>query len=185
MASESEFDGSHGNFDLLGLGDDFLDLLQVSQSLDAFELPAEDLLFDIDQWVEEQSPLVFGEDYSLTHISSNQSLEVALAYSQARESRSEYDLCSSGSVSCSNSSSISIVPENMPSVTPLKNPEKRRFEDCLSEFPGTLPVDIATKRRKFSTEGRKKVGQVRKVGACILCKLMKTPVSHCDMLYWL
>jgi hypothetical protein len=61
--------------------------------------------------------------------------------------------------------------------------EKRRFEECLSEFMGTESVDKGTKRRKrYSTENRKKVDQVRKAGACIRCKLMKTPVSHLSIL---
>jgi hypothetical protein len=59
-----------------------------------------------------------------------------------------------------------------------RRPEKRRFEECLSEFVGTQPMNMTKKGRKsFSAEGRKKTDQVRKAGACIRCKLLKTPVS--------
>ena len=61
----------------------------------------------------------------------------------------------------------------------LSKPEKRRFEEYLSEFVGIQLVNKATKGRKhLSAKGRKKASQVRKAGACIRCKLMKTPVNH-------
>jgi hypothetical protein len=54
------------------------------------------------------------------------------------------------------------------------------FEQCLSEFVVTVPVDDGTRcrRKRYSSEKRKKVGQVRKAGACLRCRLMKTRVSH-------
>jgi hypothetical protein len=180
MADEYSFDGRDESFDLLGSGDDFLDMLQMSESMNPFELPSEDMLFNLDQWIEEQAPLALKEDYTQIEISSNQNLDVAIAYAQVSEPGSETDLSGSSSVSSSNSSSLSPIPPNNPSVTPPKKTQKRRFEDYLSEFLGTQPVDTATKRQKYSTEGRKKVWQVRKAGACIPCKLLKTPVSLFD-----
>ncbi len=64
-----------------------------------------------------------------------------------------------------------------------RRPEKRSFEDCLSEFVGTEPILKGTKRReRYSTEDRRKVDKVRKAGACIRCNLMETPVGHLNML---
>jgi hypothetical protein len=55
-----------------------------------------------------------------------------------------------------------------------------RFQDCLSEFVGTVQISPninATRRKPFSPTRRKEVGQVRKAGACLRCKLTKTTVS--------
>jgi hypothetical protein len=96
--------------------------------------------------------------------------------------------------SCDRVPEASPQPDSVSTTTPLERlsapaqiafntsprwPEKRRFEECLSEFVGTESVDKGTKRRRrYSTENKKKVNQVRKAGACIRCKLMKTPVRH-------
>lgn len=82
-------------------------------------------------------------------------------------------------------------PESIPGVetdtqstqqllhTVAARPQKRKLEECLSEFVGTRPTNATKKgRRPFSTEGKKKVDQVRKAGACIRCKLLKTQVSQ-------
>jgi hypothetical protein len=100
--------------------------------------------------------------------------------------------------SCDRISEASPQPDSVSTITPLERlsvpaqlafnaspsrPEKRRFDECLSEFVGTKSVDKGTKRRKgYSSEDRKKVDQVRKAGACIRCKLMKTSVSHLRIL---
>ena len=57
-------------------------------------------------------------------------------------------------------------------------PCQKRLQDCLYEFeggPNTAPS--RRKRRKFSSERRNEVYQIRKVGACIRCKLTKSSVS--------
>jgi hypothetical protein len=66
--------------------------------------------------------------------------------------------------------------ESARSVTPsLKS---TYFEACLHTFDGgPKTVPPRRKRRPFSTERRKEVSQVRKVGACIRCKLTKSSVS--------
>jgi hypothetical protein len=60
----------------------------------------------------------------------------------------------------------------------LNAQETRKFEDCLSEFAVAQANDKTTRRRKrFSNERRKEVDHIRKAGACIRCRLMKTAVS--------
>jgi len=55
---------------------------------------------------------------------------------------------------------------------------KRTFEECLFEFETSCPADLNSKRRKvFSSERRNKVRQVRKVGACVRCRIMKISVN--------
>jgi hypothetical protein len=53
-----------------------------------------------------------------------------------------------------------------------------QFTDCLHEFEG-MPNRTAPRRRRkrFDPMRRKEVDQLRKVGACIRCRLTKTPVS--------
>jgi hypothetical protein len=55
---------------------------------------------------------------------------------------------------------------------------QKRFEECLHEFEGGPQTDSPRrKRRKFSFGRRKEVSQMRKVGACIRCKLTKSSAS--------
>ena len=69
--------------------------------------------------------------------------------------------------------------DHLASNASLSRPKKRRLEEYLYEFVGIQSVNKTTKgRKRLSVEGRKKAYQVRKAGACIRCRLMKTSVSH-------
>lgn len=59
----------------------------------------------------------------------------------------------------------------------VEQPKQWSFEDCIGNFP--LSNKLVKQRKQFSSERRQKVGQVRKAGACIRCRVMKTPVSKC------
>jgi hypothetical protein len=66
---------------------------------------------------------------------------------------------------------------------PLLPPaKKRKFEDGLSQFIGVKNPGRKTKQRKpFVPERRKEVDQVRKVGACLRCRITKTRVSTIEL----
>ena len=157
---------------------DFFDEYMVSEWIDSFEFP-DSIQADIRiATAEEDSAIIYNDD--------------GIANSNFGDDR-EYLFTSSNRVP-----EASLEPDNVSKTTPLdhfsvpvqlasnpspRRPEKRSFEDCLSEFVGTEPVVKGAKgRERYSTEDRKKVDQVRKAGACIRCKLLKTPVSHLRML---
>lgn len=54
--------------------------------------------------------------------------------------------------------------------------EVTALEECLHEFEvGTKLPSAGRRRKRFSPQRRKEVDQLRKVGACITCKLSKSP----------
>lgn len=56
--------------------------------------------------------------------------------------------------------------------------KKRKLEDCLSQFEGVKNLGRKRRqRRTFAPERRKEVDQVRKVGACLRCRITKSRVS--------
>jgi len=64
-----------------------------------------------------------------------------------------------------------------------KSSKRRRIEDYLLEFDGPQPANMERHRRSpFKPEKRKKVGDVRKAGACLRCRLLKRPVSNSVLL---
>jgi hypothetical protein len=158
---------------------DFFDAYLVSEWIDSFELPCS-------RQVGTGNPMTEGDNAIFRDDND-------FANSDFANDR-EYLF-----TSCDRVPEASPQPDSASTTTPLERfsapvqlafnasptrSEKRRFEECLSEFVGTESVDKGTKRRKrYSTENRKKVDQVRKAGACIRCKLMKTPVSHLRILF--
>jgi hypothetical protein len=156
------------------LGQDFFDAYLVSEWTDSFELPCSRQVSTGNVIAEEEAAIFCDDDFASLDFANDREYLFA---------------------SCDR---VSPQPDSVSTTTPLerfsapgqlafnaspKQAEKRRFEECLSEFVGTESVDKGTKRRKrYSAENRKKVDQVRKAGACIRCKLMKTPVSHLGLL---
>ena len=58
---------------------------------------------------------------------------------------------------------------------------QKGLEEYLHEFEGgPTTAQPQRKRRRFSSERRKEVCQMRKVGACVRCKLTKYSVSFLD-----
>jgi len=57
--------------------------------------------------------------------------------------------------------------------------DENPFEGYLYEFDGGPKLETPRrKRRRFDPERREEVSQLRKVGACIRCKLTKSPVRN-------
>ncbi len=66
--------------------------------------------------------------------------------------------------------------ESDPAIT--TSPKTADFQACLHEFDGgPKSISPRRKRKQFSTERRKEVSQLRKVGACLRCRLTKSKVS--------
>jgi hypothetical protein len=170
MDESSWFDLDNYN---TGLDQDFFDEFLVSEWSDSFDLPSSKQVSAGDVMAEEEAAPFYDNDFANLNFANDQEYLFA---------------------SCDRTPKASPQPHLFSHITPLgqfsspvqlafnaspRPSEKRRFEECLSEFVGTESVDEGAKRRKrYSPENRKKVGQVRKAGACVRCKLLKTPVSH-------
>ena len=91
----------------------------------------------------------------------------------------DIDTCPPESSPRSNLPSEGSATEFMP---PHTKSSLGKLSDCLYEFEGVPGAESkGRKRKRFASERRKEVDQLRKVGACIRCKLTKSPVSrsHC------
>jgi hypothetical protein len=62
------------------------------------------------------------------------------------------------------------------------SPTKPKLEDFLLEFELPQAVPIILERRPYRPKERKKVERVRKVGACLRCRILKIPVSSLNLL---
>jgi hypothetical protein len=157
---------------------DFFDEYMVSEWIDSFELP-DSIQADIRNAAAEEDAAILYNDDEIANANFGSDREYLFTSStQVPEASPQPD-----NVSTTTPLDCFSVPVQLVSNPSPIRPEKRSFEDCLSEFVGTEPVVKGAKRReRYSTENRKKVDQVRKAGACIRCKLMKTPVSHLKML---
>ena len=157
---------------------DFFDEYMVSEWIDSFELP-DSIQADIRNVAAEEDAAILYNDDEIGNANFWNDREYLFTSSNRVPEASpqpEY-------VSTTTPLERYSAPAQLASNASPRRREKRSFEDCLSEFVGTEPVVTGTKRReRYSTEDRKKVDQVRKAGACIRCKLMKTPVSHLKML---
>jgi hypothetical protein len=157
---------------------DFFDEYMVSEWIDSFELP-ESIQADISNAAAEEDHAILYNDDGIANSNFGDDREYLFtSITRVPEASLEPD-----NVSTTTPLDRFSVPVQLASNPSPRRPEKRSFEDCLSEFVGTEPVVKGAKRReRYSTEDRKKVDQVRKAGACIRCKLLKTPVSHLRML---
>jgi hypothetical protein len=158
---------------------DFFDEYMVSEWIESFELP-DSIQADIrNSTADEHAAIVYNYEEITNPNSGNDQEYLFTSSSRVPEASPQLDYVSTTTPLERFSSPIQLASNASP-----RRPEQRSFEDCLSEFVGTEPVVKGTKHREqYSTEDRKKVDQVRKAGACIRCKLMKTPVSHLSMLY--
>lgn len=59
------------------------------------------------------------------------------------------------------------------------------FAECLNEFEGASDPAPRKRRRLYSPNRLEVVNNVRKVGACARCRLLKKPVSSRSCLLWL
>lgn len=152
---------------------DFFDEYMVSEWIDSFELP-DSIQADIRNATAEEDAAILYNDDEIANSNLGNDREYLFTSSSRVPEASPHPAYVSTTTPLERFS----APIQLGSNASPRRPEKRSFEDCLSEFVGTEPVVKGTKRReRYSTEDRKKVDQVRKAGACIRCKLMKTPVS--------
>ena len=135
-------------------------------------------IFSSDLWMHSQSVLLHDPSFRETHISN--SLDMTFSYTMGPKSESHTD-SSSGLATPSTTlkNSISPTQRNALPVPPLPSrPKKRKVEDYQSEFIGPEPLQNERRRRPYEKERRREVGMVRRVGACVRCKIMKTPVRQ-------
>jgi hypothetical protein len=144
-------------WDVGALGDDFLEMLDMSQSIEQYSFN----LYSNEDWME--------------FVDTNLDLDIPFFVPSQLESQPNAPPY------------YEITPDFDHDLTPInetrssipKDSKKINFEDCLSEFTVPQVVENISKHRKrFSSERRREVSQIRKAGACVRCKIMKTPVSY-------
>jgi hypothetical protein len=147
---------------------------------DSFILPAELLELDL-EFSSFFDPLCWPDDQSTWHETGAQSMDVENNFADP----SQIDQCAMQDTPIFHDpvedpaaqSGASSPPQTVSSqrlTTPLT---QQRFTDCLHEFEGVPNQPPLRRRRKnFSSARRKEVEQLRKVGACIRCRLTKSSV---------
>jgi hypothetical protein len=151
------------------LGEDFLDLLSQPLEYYAFDYSTEQYLYQGPDWYELQD---------LTGVSpAENNPEFGAPLPERNQTAPENSQLFKDS-SCNTASKPSSPLEDQRGPRLSRTLETINFEDCVSEFSVAQAGDKITRRRKrFSNERRKEVDHIRKVGACIRCRLMKTAVS--------
>jgi hypothetical protein len=145
-----------------------------------------DLFLDNGMWM--GSPPTAPHSTNFNEINISNDLDMTLSYQMDHKSDSHTNSSSSGLATPLTPPDPSSFPTQATCqpVSPLpKRPKKRRIEDFQSEFMGPQPV-VPDKRRRqpYKNERRMEVGMVRQVGACIRCRIMKTPVSRIWLPDW-
>ena len=180
-------------------GEPYLD--PVVDYTDPFAFPEfADLTFDI-LWAENQRPIphcpismdlfsgsdlqMEGQTLALHESNFNEmkisgDINVSLSYNMILNSGSQTNSSTSGMVTPSTLPESSVSPFRNCSMQALPLPvtsKRSRPEDYQSEFMGPEPVAPEKRRRRAYQTGRKmEVGMIRQIGACVRCKIMKTPV---------
>jgi len=188
--------------DFLGLGEDFLDMMLMSQSVDPFALSYQDMYIDSEPIIGNQTSPLFGGQYPEPDYFSPQIQNFATE-GHSPELIGSYDLmdgvCVTGedfSVFLNNTNQNEYLtthenptsPKNPRQTTPQKTSapptptqtpaRKQKLEDGLSQFVGVKHSGRKIKQRKsFEPDRRKEVDQVRKVGACLRCRITKAKVG--------
>jgi hypothetical protein len=68
-------------------------------------------------------------------------------------------------------------------AAPLSDsPAKPKLEDFLLEFELPQAIPVIPGRGPYRPKERKKVERVRKVGACLRCRILKIPVGSLNLL---
>jgi hypothetical protein len=140
-----------------------------------------DLSLDNRAWLDSE-PSAFNM-LDMNNVSISDGLDVSLSYQIGHKPDFLSTSSSSGlatpftSTEPSPGSSIQTTSQLLP-PSPRQS-RKRRIEDFQSEFMGPQPAGVDKRRRQpFKSQRRLEVGAVRKAGACIRCRVMKTPVIH-------
>jgi hypothetical protein len=152
-------------------------------TLEVFEPPdASDLL--------EHTPTLFNDpmamedigfllDFGFPEIDTSNVCQSELIFGFETQDAAEIRLSSlSSSRSPSKSKhSTSTVPS--PATVASTGPRTRTLDDFVGEFKVSRPNPLGPNHRSsYTREKRQKVGRVRKVGACVPCRLLKRPVSY-------
>ena len=170
---------------------------------DPFSLLQVDNLFTDELWADSQTPLLHGpissgmdllgngvwmdsqfsslDGNNVHEINISDGLDVALSCQMGFKSEYQTNSSSSGlatpltpAESLISTAQVKPVPPPRP-----KRPKKRRLEDYQSEFMGPEPEQTERRRRQpYEEERRVQVGMIRQAGACVRCKIMKTPVRY-------
>jgi excinuclease UvrABC ATPase subunit len=85
-----------------------------------------------------------------------------------------YEIYNSGSIEYPVIATASHPRTSSPLAT---DSQQKHFTNCLYEFEGAPSRISRRKRKRYSPVRRKEVDQLRKVGACIRCRLTKLPAS--------
>lgn len=199
MADQSSF--NHRGLEFNFQGQPYLDI--IADYTDSFEFPEFDAPTASELWVENPPPMLhdptssvmglfLGNDlwmetdlFSHRPNSSDESisndLNVTLSYNMGHQPESHTNSSTSGLVTTLAPPESSISPTQVEDKlrSPLPSMSKRRrIEDYQIEFMGPEPVQTEKRRRQpYKTpERRMAVGKIRALGACVRCKIMKTPV---------
>lgn len=200
MADRSDFD--HQGWEFNFQGQPYLD--STADYTDPFAFLEFDALTAGDLWVENLTPMLHGpissgmdvfvgndlwmETQPLLHdpnfrdTNNSNGLNVTLTYSMDHKSESHTNSSTSGLATPLTPPESSVSPaQNVCNPVPSlpRRPKKRPIADYQLEFMGPAPLQAEKRRRQpYETQRRMEVGMIRQVGACIRCKIMKTPVRE-------
>lgn len=157
-------------FDLDPLGQDFLDFLSQPVEHYTFLRPTQDDLYRADDCFDFQEFVCLSPTEQTT------------GFNDAAPEIQQTDIFGLLEIQkatvCLKPSSTSQIQSRAESPKPRRT---RTFEEGLSQFAATQAVEKLSRHRKpFSSERRKEVDHIRKAGACIRCRLMKTSVSFIE-----
>lgn len=186
--------------DLLRLGDGFIDMMQMSQFVDPFTIPWQDIDTELDSYMYDQSFTLYSQpsptldsgylqdQFFLVSENPVTSFEEHTTPIIVDHTNKDFSVFGKNPTH----SEDQIEPESPPepcqiitlesAETPVSLPgsqKKRKFEDGVSQFVGVEhPSRKMRQRKPFEPERRKEVDQVRKVGACIRCRITRSRVRN-------
>jgi len=183
--------------EILEAGDDFIDMIDISQCEDSYSLSLHDIGAGVgvsaysqssSQPYETNFELNHFNDYDLSMSDNSASfLDTYTGLSIAglvddglsmfyNTTFQNYDGARNEALAYHQTNSLPVAAKNL-EISAVNPPEKQKFEDGLSHFIGMKNSGPERKQRKrFAPDRRKEVDQVRKVGACIRCRITKTRV---------
>jgi hypothetical protein len=178
MDFQQEYDHNGWDFDLLNQS--WLDL-QANDFVDFGAFPDYPYTLDFSSMMMDQASAV--PDVTFPGIEPSTSSDLSVSYEVGQES---------GAQSMAVSSAPSVMPTSLePSSTKVTqdvaanssdSPAKPKLEDFLLEFELPQAIPITPGRRPYRPKERKKVERVRKVGACLRCRILKIPVGFRNLL---
>jgi hypothetical protein len=124
----------------------------------------------------EDAPLRLNCNFSEMDISNVFASELASGFEN--KSAIEIDLSCSGSSKSPIESESSISTLKGAAKSSSKEERTKKLDELFGQFQVSWPTNLGRNHRKvFGPEERRKVHRVRRVGACLRCKLLKRPVG--------